>query len=364
MKTILYTALALIPMSLTATQNQTNYFMPTSYVIAEGNTNNEDTANIFISNKEITIIDNDTSVRVSVADQRSQKTGMSNLEQDSIIPKKFKDVNVEIIEANGNTRIIVYKQGDTVQHFEMNLDNFEKSNKAPSAVATENHTPNEDPKTIVFNKKKNKAKFKGHWSGLEMGLNNYLTNDLSMDPGVPYMELNSGKSWNFNFNFAQTSVPLIGNRVGLVSGLGLEWSNYHFTNNNTIYKDGTTNTIAAYDLSGIPLKKNRLQTTYLTAPLLLEIQLGSSNLDKRLSIAGGVIGGLKLGAHTKYKTNNDKNKNKDDFYLQTFRYGFTARVNYGNIGLYFNYYDTPLFIKGKGPAELHPFASGLVFSFD
>jgi len=50
---------------------------------------------------------------------------------------------------------------------------------------------------------KNKSKFKPHWAGLEIGINNYVNNDMSMElaPENSYMDLNTSRSWNFNLNF-------------------------------------------------------------------------------------------------------------------------------------------------------------------
>ncbi len=312
-----------------------------------------DTSTIKVADSEIIIIDNDTAVNVRI-NERNNKDSDDEISSS----KEYEDVNVEVIEGENSTQIIVHKDGDTIKNYEMNFD-FSAGNKRPDNF-TSSHDNENNNKNFTFSKKKNNKRFKGHWAGFEMGLNNYLTDDMSMTPDNAWMEINTGKSWNFNLNFAQFSIPILRDRVGLVSGLGFEWSNYHFSNENSITKDPTTHTITPVDLSAIPLKKNRLQTTYLTAPLLMEAQFGDS---KRISVSGGVLAGLKLGSHTKYKTSNDKQKNKDDFYLQSFRYGFTARVNYDNVGLYVNYYNVPLFLEGKGP-ELYPFAAGIVFSFD
>lgn len=329
-----------------------------SHLTANNNSYEQDTANIVLSDSKIIIIDNDSTVNVTVVE--NEKTAVET-------KKSYENTNVEVIEGESSTRIIVHKDGDTVQHYEMNFKDLEEvkfTNKKTENNCNSCTTDgNSKEKSFSFSKKKNK-RFKGHWSGFEMGLNNYLTDDFKQIPDETYMEIHTGKSWNFNLNFAQFSIPVVRDKVGIVSGLGLEWSNYHFANQNTIVKDPETNVIVEKDLSEFALKKNRLQTTYLTAPLLLEAQLGSSSSrDKRVAISGGIIAGLKLGSHTKFKTSDGKVKNKDDFYLQSFRYGYTGRIHYGSVGLYFNYYQNPLFIKGKGP-ELYPYAAGLVLSFN
>jgi hypothetical protein len=53
------------------------------------------------------------------------------------------------------------------------------------------------------NKHARRSRFRGHWSGIEFGFNNYLLSDksYSMSPDIDYMTLNSSKSSNFNINF-------------------------------------------------------------------------------------------------------------------------------------------------------------------
>ena len=83
-------------------------------------------------------------------------------------------------------------------------------------------------------------------------------------------------------------------------------------------------------------------------------------------VAAGVIGGVKLGAHTKYKysENGSKYKQKDrgDYYLRPFRYAVTGRIGYKLIKLYMNYYPVSLFLDDRGP-ELYPVAMGFCLTF-
>ncbi len=203
--------------------------------------------------------------------------------------------------------------------------------------------------------------FKGHWAGIEFGLNNYLSKnyDLSMDPNDDYMNLNTGRSWSFNINIPQYSFGIIKDKGGIVTGMGFEFNNYKFEGNNNIYNHNGEIKDTVFSIN---VTKSKLTTTYLTIPLLLEFQFPDKKRNKRIYISAGVIGGLKLGSHTKvvYRSNNnkEKDKNRGDFNLSTLRYGFTGRIGYGFINLYTKFYPTPLFEKDKGP-ELYPFSIGL-----
>lgn len=211
-----------------------------------------------------------------------------------------------------------------------------------------------------------KKKFKGHWSGFELGLNNFFDSDFSMSRPAEYswMDLNTGKSWNVNLNFYQKSFGLVGNRFGIVTGIGFELNNYHFDGDNTIHEvDGVVQTS---DLSSLSLTKSKLTTTFLNVPLLLELQIGPEKRSKRIHLSGGIIGGLKLGSHTKYvyrdEGRKEKVKNRDDFNINSLRYGLTFQVGYKTASVYGTYYPTPFFEKNKGP-ELYPFNIGLALGF-
>ncbi len=248
---------------------------------------------------------------------------------------RFKRKTVKIIDENDETKILVKKNKDSDWEFWGDDD----------------------------------SRFQGSWSGFSMGLSNYMNSDFSISRNSTdeFMDLNTGKSWNMNINFAQYSINLINNKFGIVTGLGLEWNYYRFDNNNTIQKDVNgvittdTSTYASFNVD-----KSKLSTTYATVPLLLEWH-SSANQNKGVVIAAGVIGGVKLGSNTKivYKENGDTNKDKkrDDYNLSPFRYGVTARIGVGDWLVYGTYYFTSLFEDQKGP-ELYPFSIGIALSFE
>jgi Outer membrane protein beta-barrel domain len=209
-----------------------------------------------------------------------------------------------------------------------------------------------------------RSRFRGHWSGIELGFNNYLSSDksFSMPADIDYMTLQSGKSSNFNINFTQLSLGLT-RHIGFVTGLGLNWNNYRFDGNNNIQK-GPDGIIEELD-PGLKLEKSKLATLFLTLPVMFEIQIPVDN--NRLHIAAGPIGAIKLTSHTKMVFEDGHTvKSWGDFNLNMLRYGATARVGYGNFQLFGTYYMTPLFQAGKGPAgnDLYPFEIGLALAFN
>jgi len=250
---------------------------------------------------------------------------------------RFKRKTVKIIEDNGETKIHVKKNKDSDWEFWGDND----------------------------------SRFQGSWSGFSVGLSNFVNSDFSLSRTAEdeFMDLNTGKSWNMNLNFAQYSINLINNKFGIVTGLGLEWNYYRFDNNNTIQKDDdgviVTDEITYMDRI---VEKSKLSTTYATVPIMFEWH-SSASQSRGVVVAAGVIGGIKLGSNTKivyrYDENGDTNKDKrrDDYNLSPFRYGVTARIGVGDWLIYGNYYLTSLFEKNKGP-ELYPFSLGIALSFE
>jgi hypothetical protein len=211
----------------------------------------------------------------------------------------------------------------------------------------------------------NSRRFRGHWSGIEFGFNNYLTseNSLVMPVDIDYMSLHSGKSRNFNINISQLSIGL-SRHIGFVTGLGFNWNNYRFDGNNNILK-GTNGIIEVLDPE-TELEKSKLATIYLTLPFMLEMQIPVNH--NHINIAAGAIGALKLGSHTKivYEDDRESLKSSGDFSLNMLRYGTTARAGYGNFQIYGTYYLAPLFKTGKGPGgySLFPFEIGVAFTIN
>lgn len=215
---------------------------------------------------------------------------------------------------------------------------------------------------IIWGKDKNKrrkcGKFNGHWEGVEFGFNAFDKPDYSLYDGVEFMSLNQGKSMEFDLNFYELNIGLAKSYVGLVSGMGLSFNNYRFENPYTLAR-GPMMTGAVH-LDYEDLSKTKLAVSYLKVPVLIEFQIPVNQNEGRLFINGGIIGGVKIGSHTKVKHGDVKDKDRSGFNMNSFKYEATARIGYKGVALFANYSLTPLFQSGKGP-ELTPFTVGISF---
>lgn len=237
--------------------------------------------------------------------------------------------------------------------------------------------PNKKYRTHWDIEYEHKHEFTGHWSGFEFGINGYMDKNqsINMKDDNWYLDLKQARSWNINLNFLQYSIGFGTPNIGLVTGMGVEFNNYHFSNPISLKVDnvngsptkGMTIVDSTYLNGGFDVSKTKLSTTHLTVPLLLEFQIPTGDRGHKVFISGGVIGELRIGAHTKVVYDDEgkrKDKNREDFNLSTFRYSFTARIGYRGLKLFANYSPVSLFEKNKGP-EVYPYSVGLIlFNFD
>jgi hypothetical protein len=215
--------------------------------------------------------------------------------------------------------------------------------------------------------KKNHERFRGHLGGFEFGFNSFLTDywSTSLKPEDNYFDLNTAKSYNWNFLLPCVNIGFT-RHFGIAATMGINFNKYRFDGNNSITKDGNGVVGPSYPEAGITYSKSKFTTTYATLPVMLETQIPLSDNNKTINIAAGVIGAVKLGSHTKvvyYTGGKQKEKNKDDFSLNTLRWGATGRVGYEFFQVYGTCYFTSMFEKGKGP-ELYPFEVGVAFTIN
>jgi len=291
------------------------------------------------------------------AKAEKQTEGKQEISSDKKEPSKFLIGNDEVnIERNDSAfNLKTGNRGLSI------LESLEGPRLSFKKYPDNNYWDNEDNDDRHIRRRN---RFRGHWTGLELGFNNYATsaNSMVLPSDIDYMTLHSSKSTNFNINFTQLSLGLT-RHIGFVTGLGLNWNNYRFDGNNNIIK-GDNGVIQVLEPSNT-LEKSKLATLFLTLPFILEFQVPVNS--NHLTIGAGPIGAIKLGSHTKMVFEDGHTiKSWGDFSLNMLRCGATARVGYGNFMLYGTYYKTPLFQTGKGPGDidLYPFEIGIALTFN
>jgi len=232
-----------------------------------------------------------------------------------------------------------------------------------------------------------RQKFNGHWAGVELGVNGFLTKDYNMDfpKEYEYLDLRMEKSLVVNMNIWDQNFALTKNKkFGFLTGIGFSSHNYRFREQTTLTSDSST--LVGFIDKGISERKSKLVINYLTIPLIFEWQTNEYCKANSFHFGAGVVFGIRFSSHTKkyfeefnkeyyltwYNPDTDKYEDKwkatspgksiskdfDDFHLNPFKLSGTVRVGWGFVNLFANYSFTTLFRENKGP-ELYPFEVGL-----
>lgn len=267
---------------------------------------------------------------------------------------------IEIIEKNGKTSVDLKDLKEQIQRGkeEEELNNkygdFEKEDHGDKIEEMI-----QDKLDEKFGKRKHHNHFEPHWAGFGLGFNNYVnaSGSTSMTGSNAYMALVPQKSFDINLNIWELGLP-VSHNAGFVTGLGFMWNNYRFDGNNNIQKENGI-IVSRPAPEGINYELSKLRTTYLTLPLMFEVQGDIANHTAYIS-AGGQVGFL-LGQKVRMEYGDNVSKSYSNKNLTPITYGLTARVGYRFLNIYANYNLSPLFEKNKGP-ELYPFSVGLMLA--
>ena len=205
----------------------------------------------------------------------------------------------------------------------------------------------------------------------DLGTNNYLSNGKFPDEqNAPYAVRPWG-SWYVAASSIQRT--RVGKKFFLEWGLGMSWYNFKFEQDNIVLTKTDDGVVFAPNISdAVDPIKSKLTVSYLNASLVPMIDFGDRGRKSRMwdgynssfRIGVGPYVGYRLGSHTKvtYKEDGDRerDKDRDNFYLNNFRYGARLQLGFRSTDLFFNYDVNELFVKGKGP-ELNAFSFGVIF---
>lgn len=201
------------------------------------------------------------------------------------------------------------------------------------------------------------------WSGLDLGVNTLFNASGRNTPpaDAAWLDLEEIRSLSWNINFYQEKIKIVGDYVGILTGMGLTYNSYGIKTNARIQSNSDSTFASTVPDSLFTFNRNKLRATYLRVPLMLEFNT-STDPDRTVHLAVGAIGGLRIGSITRqiYEVDGQKfnDRVRSDFNLRTFTLDAAVRVGYRNFTLWANYGLTSLFEEGKGP-EVYPLSVGL-----
>lgn len=217
-----------------------------------------------------------------------------------------------------------------------------------------------------------------HWGGIDIGVNMLLSpdGDLDLGEGNEWLDQNYARSLSWNFNIIEQKIQIAGDYAGIITGLGLSYNSYgladsvrinnkfsilEFDDEGTLISEMQIDSTNGVFDSGVEFTKNKLRTSALRVPVLLEFNT-SKDSDRSFHVAAGVIGGWQFSTVVKQKYEVEgrahKDRNKGDYNVSDFTLDAHLRVGYGDFTLWANMGLTPFFQDGKGP-EVFPVSLGL-----
>ncbi len=207
--------------------------------------------------------------------------------------------------------------------------------------------------------------WRNNWSGLYLGLNGYFgdNNSISLPDETRFMDLDYNKSLQVNLNFLhQNHVLARGDNklFGLMSGLGIQWTNYHLSNDVILHHGSNKLEEEWVDFN---LRTNRLRVFQLNVPLMMELQLQDAKTWSRFYFSAGVQAGFRLRSHTKveYRDENGSkqtDREREDFHLAPIRMDAIGQIGWGRLNFFATYGLNSMFKDDRGP-ELSPFSIGI-----
>jgi hypothetical protein len=174
----------------------------------------------------------------------------------------------------------------------------------------------------------------------------------------------------FSFDFPFKTNPQFS--VGLGAGIGTDHMyfdknagrNLNIVNNTGFQfnRHSGTDTLNKY-------KSIKLQTAYLEAPIELRFTANPEKPNQSFKFALGVKIGTLLAAIDKTRFERDgagqlqyATKEKGKKHFNSLRLAATARIGYGNFGLFAQYQINDFIKEGRGPNLIRPFTIGLTLS--
>ena len=190
-----------------------------------------------------------------------------------------------------------------------------------------------------------------------IGLNNYLENE-ELPSSNSLLSLNPITSYYAAVNFDNIT-HLLG-PIYLDWGAGVSISDLALkTQEHALIKETIKSALLRYLISLVEKVSN---ASHINVHFVPTISFGPYN---SIRVGFGVYAGYRIVANTKLKFddangNKQKDKIKDNFYVNPYRYGFRATVGWDSFDLFFNYDVNELFEEDIKAPRLNPVTFGVI----
>lgn len=194
---------------------------------------------------------------------------------------------------------------------------------------------------------------------VDLGFDSYVqTEPYYLDNGLNAFDQDQIQSINANVHLYMQRLHVLGRAVNLLHGLTLEYHQYSFINAVDLQPQVPVLTFLE---SPFNYKKNELKVSYLSLPVMLNLETNPRHYGRSLRLSAGPVAGLRLFSMLKQKGPQvDKVKIKDDFNLNQIKWGARVQFGFGPVNLYSTLSLTPLFDPDQdNGSEIFPYSVGI-----
>ncbi|MDB5019752.1 MAG: hypothetical protein JWQ28_879 [Pedobacter sp.] len=176
---------------------------------------------------------------------------------------------------------------------------------------------------------------------IDLGFSRLIDNgSFTLSPTNDFLSYKPGKTSTFSFDVLQFGYRVSPSFKVYVAG-GFDWTLIRLKQNITIQNNTTDLT---YVPETINFSKNRFSSSYVHIPLNFELRTKENDKGNRFYLVfGPEVGFLLNGKVKQISDENGKEKVKDDYHFQPFRYGGSVRIGYGSLGIFTKYYANEMF---------------------
>ena len=198
---------------------------------------------------------------------------------------------------------------------------------------------------------------RSHWTGVGFAFSNL--NGL----GQENVNLILNRSYSITLNIMDYNVPLHYHWL-FVTGLGFDWSRFHFRGNAGLQRgfDGITRFLP--DSEDRSFRSNKLLVYYATIPLLLEYQKKIGG-DRTFFVNGGVEGLINLYSKSQVEIRTDQDGIRRvsyrDLNILPVNFRLVLRTGFDDFSIFGYYQPCSMFQAGKGP-ELRSAGIGIALN--
>jgi hypothetical protein len=176
---------------------------------------------------------------------------------------------------------------------------------------------------------------------IDLGFSRLIDNgSFSLTPTNDFLDYRGSKTSTFSFDVLQYGYRFNQNFKIYLAG-GFDWTLIRLKKDITIQNNTTD---LSYIDETVKFSKNRFSNSYVHIPLNFEIRTKENDNGKRFYfVFGPEIGFLLNGKIKQISDERGKEKIKDDYHFQPFRYGGVVRIAYGSLGIFTKYYASDMF---------------------